>query len=403
MSQTNDNSPNVGNLPDRRREGRVHVTSGHRSTTYAELGGGQFGIITDISEGGLGMQTVGPLTADDFSSLSFRLSPFGNQIRPSTQVAWKSASNKAVGVRFLALSPAERMELKGWVFTHLPLEGSLAGINSSPALEKPVQPLSDPFGHLQQLLTENTRRQINWRKSIQWGLAAVLGIFVLSCFIALWRLAPRTSFRNLSAFSGRSVAAVRSILEQTRGWARGAFHIGNSEDNSSTIVTVPLPPKPKTTRSTLSSRGEGSIDIAAARLREPVDTPKPTSAGDESAPGPVGCRNLIDSDLSGQNRGGNADTASDATFLTPVLTIGPAYPIMEAQSCVDGAVRLRATIDRNGIVRRLQPVSGPPSLYESAMTAARYWRFRPIVSQGQAIEAERDIQVVFRNMLEDTK
>jgi TonB family protein len=70
---------------------------------------------------------------------------------------------------------------------------------------------------------------------------------------------------------------------------------------------------------------------------------------------------------------------------------------------VDGTVRLHATIDRNGAVRNLQPVSGPATLFEAAISAARYWRFRPIVSQGKAIEADRDIQVVFRNMLAGTQ
>jgi len=76
---------------------------------------------------------------------------------------------------------------------------------------------------------------------------------------------------------------------------------------------------------------------------------------------------------------------------------------MDAQSCVDGTVRLRATIDRNEVVRNLHPVSGPATLFEAAMNAARYWRFRPAVSNGQTIEADRDIQVVFRNMLADTE
>ncbi len=130
--QANENSPTVASSPDRRTHGRVHMQSGPLSVTQVDLGGGQFGTITDISEGGLAMQTIAAVAGDDFPSLCFHLSPFGNPIQPTTQVAWKSESKTTVGVRFLTLSPAERMELRSWIFTFLPLESSNPVVSSSP-------------------------------------------------------------------------------------------------------------------------------------------------------------------------------------------------------------------------------------------------------------------------------
>jgi protein TonB len=112
------------------------------------------------------------------------------------------------------------------------------------------------------------------------------------------------------------------------------------------------------------------------------------------------------SPLNGDN-GPNGDSTREVPanpdLAEPVLAVGPTYPIVDAQSCVDGTVRLRATIDRYGVVRSLEPVSGPTTLFGAAMSAVRNWRFRPAVRQGKAVEADRDVQVVFRNMLTDAQ
>ena len=62
---------------------------------------------------------------------------------------------------------------------------------------------------------------------------------------------------------------------------------------------------------------------------------------------------------------------------------------------VGGTVLLHATISKNGTIKDLHVVSGPPMLQQAAADAVRNWRYRPYMLNGEPIEVETSVNVVF--------
>ena len=79
-----------------------------------------------------------------------------------------------------------------------------------------------------------------------------------------------------------------------------------------------------------------------------------------------------------------------------VNLVDPLYPPEAEQKQIEGTVRLHATIGVDGSIKDLQPLSGPASLLPAALTAVREWRYNPTLLNGQPIETQEDISVVFR-------
>ncbi len=79
-----------------------------------------------------------------------------------------------------------------------------------------------------------------------------------------------------------------------------------------------------------------------------------------------------------------------------VLTkVKPIYPEAAAAAEVQGTVRLRATIDTNGVVEAVELESGPAMLFQAASDAVRQWRFLPARLNGDSVEDVTHINVTF--------
>ena len=76
--------------------------------------------------------------------------------------------------------------------------------------------------------------------------------------------------------------------------------------------------------------------------------------------------------------------------------VNPSYPLDAKQQKIEGTVRLNAVVGKDGTVAKLEPVSGPPALVESAVEAVRQWRYSPTLLDGQRIEIQEEIRFVFR-------
>jgi protein TonB len=62
---------------------------------------------------------------------------------------------------------------------------------------------------------------------------------------------------------------------------------------------------------------------------------------------------------------------------------------------VQGDVVLSAVIDTNGQITNLQLVSGHPMLVPAAIAAVKQWRYKPYLLNGQPVEVETTITVIF--------
>jgi protein TonB len=58
-------------------------------------------------------------------------------------------------------------------------------------------------------------------------------------------------------------------------------------------------------------------------------------------------------------------------------------------------VVLSAVIDGNGQIQNLQLVSGHPMLVPAAIAAVKQWRYKPYLLNGQPVEVETTITVIF--------
>jgi protein TonB len=73
----------------------------------------------------------------------------------------------------------------------------------------------------------------------------------------------------------------------------------------------------------------------------------------------------------------------------------PIYPPLAKQARISGTVRLHAVIAKDGTVQQLEMVSGHPLLVQSALDAVRQWRYQPTLLNGEPVEVETFIEVVF--------
>jgi protein TonB len=75
--------------------------------------------------------------------------------------------------------------------------------------------------------------------------------------------------------------------------------------------------------------------------------------------------------------------------------VEPTYPTLARQTRRAGRVELRAVIATDGTIQFLQVVSGDPLFYQSAMDAVRQWRYRPTVLNGEPVEIDTFISVIY--------
>jgi TonB family protein len=75
--------------------------------------------------------------------------------------------------------------------------------------------------------------------------------------------------------------------------------------------------------------------------------------------------------------------------------VEPQYPPLARQIHREGQVELRAVIATDGTIQSLQVVSGDPLFLQSATDAVRQWRYHPTVLNGQAVEIETYITVIY--------
>jgi protein TonB len=73
----------------------------------------------------------------------------------------------------------------------------------------------------------------------------------------------------------------------------------------------------------------------------------------------------------------------------------PTYPAIAKAARIQGTVVLQATISRNGTIENLHVISGPPMLQAAATEAVRGWRYKPYLLNGEPVEVETQVNVVF--------
>jgi protein TonB len=78
-----------------------------------------------------------------------------------------------------------------------------------------------------------------------------------------------------------------------------------------------------------------------------------------------------------------------------IRRVEPIYPPLARQTRREGQVELRAIIATDGSIQSLQVVKGDPLFLQSATEAVRQWRYHATVLNGQPVEIETYITVIY--------
>jgi periplasmic protein TonB len=78
-----------------------------------------------------------------------------------------------------------------------------------------------------------------------------------------------------------------------------------------------------------------------------------------------------------------------------IRRIEPTYPPLAIQIRREGKVELHAIISRDGSIQSLEVLSGDPLLIQSALAAVRQWRYRATILNGQPVEVDTEITVIY--------
>ena len=124
-----------------------------------------------------------------------------------------------------------------------------------------------------------------------------------------------------------------------------------------------------------------------------------TSMGEGSGDGFRGMTAILNnSDASPVIRQATArkTTVSSGVMQGYVLSrVTPIYPAIARAAHISGRVVMQATISKTGSIVNLHVLSGPPMLQQSAMEAVRNWKYKPYLLNGEPVEVETEINVIF--------
>ena len=87
-----------------------------------------------------------------------------------------------------------------------------------------------------------------------------------------------------------------------------------------------------------------------------------------------------------------------STFAAGLLLekVLPAYPAIAKAAHKEGVVVLQATISTVGAIENLRAISGNMMLRQAALDAVSRWRYRPYLLNGQPVEVETTVNVIFK-------
>ncbi|HWE53768.1 MAG TPA: TonB family protein [Bryobacteraceae bacterium] len=121
-------------------------------------------------------------------------------------------------------------------------------------------------------------------------------------------------------------------------------------------------------------------NLAALTAGTVIEPPKPAPAQIQKAPAPPSPPVRI---------------SGGAQAARLIFAPKPAYPALAKAARVQGIVKLQAVIARDGTIKNLQLVSGPPLLVATALEAVRQWRYQPTLLSAEPVEVATEIDVNF--------
>jgi periplasmic protein TonB len=111
---------------------RFHARRRMEGLIYVDLGPDNGAILIDLGEGGLGFQSVVPVSLDQAVLLKFKVPGEGEPVEGYAEVAWLNESGKGGGLRFVELTENARAQIRGWTGElEMPEPGARQAVNGA--------------------------------------------------------------------------------------------------------------------------------------------------------------------------------------------------------------------------------------------------------------------------------
>ena len=73
--------------------------------------------------------------------------------------------------------------------------------------------------------------------------------------------------------------------------------------------------------------------------------------------------------------------------------VEPVYPVIAKAARIQGTVRILVVIGKDGAIQDLHLMSGHPLLTQASLDAIKQWRYKPLLLDGQPIDAQTVVEV----------
>ncbi len=78
-----------------------------------------------------------------------------------------------------------------------------------------------------------------------------------------------------------------------------------------------------------------------------------------------------------------------------IENVQPKYPEEALKNRIAGTVALHVILQKDGTVKQLEVLSGHPLLAQAAVDAVRQWKYQPTILNGEPVEVDTRVDVVF--------
>jgi TonB family protein len=177
----------------------------------------------------------------------------------------------------------------------------------------------------------------------------------------------RLQWQREAADAREKLSASEIRIASTGSLAVNSISIASQPGSNNAPATLSSPSAPNhstdtgTRKATAAAAPENRKTPSAAQDNTPTDASAGNSAPGE---GPVEVGSLIDK---------------------ATQKVNPSYPQTAKMARISGVVTVYLEVDENGSVTTVQRINGPQLLKQAATDAARRWKFRPTVVDGQPV------------------
>jgi protein TonB len=162
-----------------------------------------------------------------------------------------------------------------------------------------------------------------------------------------------------------------------------------------TVVDGPAAAKPEPAPALVVQNGSSTRPKAEPEVQEPVQAPAATSIATGSSSDALS--GLVNTTAINAQKPQETLRISQGVSEGLILKrVRPIYPEQARQMRVEGEVELQANISRSGSITGIKQLSGDPILGRAATDAVRQWKYKPYFLNGEPIEIQTQITVIFK-------